>query len=326
MGFRTVLVALMAIAIAGPAAAQVEGPADEVGEKRGPLVAPPGGKAYRETWNGTFGGFIEVVVDRDGAARIRGSRHEDWAPLKPGDLRGFEAELAQARPADFQQANTHNCLDDCYYYFLEVVTDGQRQHGRVEEPGPVLHATNELAELAKLRLGGAFAAPGPLWTRPGLARPTPPLDDVRTKAWTALALPKLTPVELEPGIRAYRLVTIPRAGPARVVSLTMLDDRRKDDCGPRTVFCYATIDAARIVVDRGKARRASFKRARAVEDGLFMAGLSELAAASETPCPQGDAWVLEALIGERYRAVTGSACDARGLGPALEALRKLAKR
>lgn len=346
MIIRTILAALMATSLAGAAAAQVvPGPRDEVGEELGELVAPPGGKAYRETWNGFDEGFIEVVVERDGAARMRSSADPvKWMALRPSDLRGLEAEVAATKPSDFAGPNTHNCLDECSYFFLTVAADGESWHGRIgARLGPLHYVSYEMDELAKLRMGGAFAAPGLIWTRPGRERPTPRLVGPPTAAcaegdrlcahnvWVGtrseLGLLDLTPDDTELWRRSYRLVTIPDTGPPHAVTLTLFDDPRRENCPYPVVFsCPPNIDAARIGSTSGKGRRTDLKRARAFEDAIFEAGLSDMPAGSETPCPQGDSWVLEALVRDRYRAVAGNACDARGLGPAIEALRKMAKR
>ncbi|HEX7946178.1 MAG TPA: hypothetical protein VF495_16030, partial [Phenylobacterium sp.] len=128
--------------------------------------------------------------------------------------------------------------------------------------------------------------------------------------------------------RSYRLVTVPPVGTPRVAALTLFDNPRTENCPPRPgviyISCPSVIDAARIAADGHRFRRASLKRARAFEDALFAAGFSDLAAGPGAPCPEGEGWVLEAAVGDRYRAVTGSSCDPRGLQSVLDAIRHLA--
>lgn len=102
-------------------------------DKLDELRAPAGGRAYRLIWAHAFtkeGGFVEVVIDGVGAAKLRTSWSQQWIGFEPAQLSAFEAELASSGiPTDLIQSHGASCLDECNDFVLEEVVGGAYRYG-----------------------------------------------------------------------------------------------------------------------------------------------------------------------------------------------------
>lgn len=306
---------------------------DETGAKLGPLSAPEGGRAYRVTWHGAYHGYVEATVDRAGNLNMRTSGAGDasvTAPLQPGDLDFFESELAQspfARTAD--HPHDTNCLDNCAYYFLTVATGAGRKTVPVDEfdrsSTTIGDAANDLIELALARTGDFEGRPGPWWIRDHQPHPTPAIWGAR--AWrdqlNQLGLADLWTSSRNQGDDFYRLVWVAPQGRAHAISLTRTFGACDIWVGPTIPDLY--LDHVWVSESgRRRARRIGSDAMNRFEVELFRARFATLPAEAPAPCPGGDAWVLEADHGGRYRYLAGSSCDMRGLAAPIMILRRWA--
>jgi hypothetical protein len=345
--------ALAAAMLATAASAQV---GDVIGDKLGPLHAPPGGKAYRVTWDGDWAGYVEATIDAAGKVRMR--RGPPGAPatevaLEPGDLAAFELEVEHSSFAATPPPTApflSGCVDECVDYFLTVAADGmaktlhadlihmtaeEAERGRRSSGPAILDAALELIELADARSGDRRGRPAPWWTPEWLERPSPsipgadacrPADaacaQTRWAAWASLVevlgFQDLRGSAPSPETRFYRFVWFPSEGPAAAVMLT----RELASCGVMLRPDPRCDDRALVRTSaRRKPRRVAPADEDRVEAGLYAAGFSTMAVDPQTRCPTGDHWVLEAYVEARYRYVAGSSCDLRGLDAPIAQLR-----
>jgi hypothetical protein len=351
----TRIVLMLAIVSLGTASMANE--RDETGEKLGPLKAPQGGKAYRVTWHGYWSGFVEASVDADGQARIReGDPGQPTVAvsLQPGDLLEFEAELAHSPfAATVEHQPQSNCLDDCSYYFLTVATDGftktvpvepvaltveQLQKMRLSGATSIGDAADELIQIARARSGDFSGRPGPWWTRDGATHPYPALpgrlssckpEDLNCshQAWRAtlksLGLSDLWAAPPQwPEESFYRIIWFSPTRTARA----MLVVQEPSHCGivakpiPEECKEHASISTAL----QQASRPIEVPEMDRFVVALYRAGFSTVSPEPAISCGEGDVWVLEAYLDGRYRYVTGSACDERGLHGPVTQLRSMA--
>jgi hypothetical protein len=203
----------------------------------------------------------------------------------------------------------------------------------------ILDAALELIELADARSGDRRGRPAPWWTPEWLERPSPPIPGAEPcaptdagcaqaarAAWTSrlggLGFQDLRGVTQGPETRAYRLVWFPAGGTAVAVTVT----RELIRCGVMARPDPRCDDRAFVsTTARRKPRKVALADMDRVEERLYAAGFSTLAADSRTMCQAGDYWVLEAYASDRYRYVAGSSCDPRGLDAPIAQLRRWAR-
>ncbi|HEY3812770.1 MAG TPA: hypothetical protein VGL66_06055 [Caulobacteraceae bacterium] len=352
---RWFAVAFLTVALIVPATTGAAQSRDETGEALGPLQAPPGGKAYRVSWNGFWNGFVEVSLDADGKARMT-TGGPSGAPavveLQPNDLDAFETELSHSPfSATAEHPSTVGCADECSYVFLTVATGGARKtlpsdpHAEtVKDSQDRLHsgrytiseAADELVQLAAARSGDLSGRPAPWWTLDGVDHPDPAIAGQRAgcasgdtacahMAWiaqlTALGLTDLRRSNVAyPGESFYRLIWFSKSSGAKAVTYA----REPSHCG---IVMRQGLDVCQehvgvVTPSRPTPRAVPRAQADAFEHALYAAGFATAASDPPGRCA-GDAWVLEAYIGGRYRYVAGSACDPRGLGAPVAQLRAL---
>lgn len=345
----------LAAAMATAALAQV---GDKIGDKLGPLQAPPGGKAYRVTWDGSGGGYVEATVDAAGQVRMRRGGPVPPAtdvPLEPGDLAAFEQALARSPfAATPPRPYTPTCVDDCSEFFLTVANDGmaktlhappifltaeEARTGRRSGGPAIMDVADELIQLASARSGDRRGRPAFWWARDDQERPSPRLGEVgdlgcapvdtgcARAAWAGLraglGIPELMRPVQDPAQLLYRLVWIPAEGRAE----SILVARTPSACGYWIPAPGADCSVRSVISTpaRPKPRKVSPADGDRFESALYAAGFSTLAADPQTRCPTGDHWVLEAYVYSRYRYVAGSSCDLRGLDEPIAQLRRWAR-
>jgi len=301
----------------------------------------PQSVTYEHSWTGSAGeGVVAVEVDTHGVARLRTSWTNGQPPivLRPGDLAAFEGKLAAAafwdRPA-IPPAGGGACLDYCSEHDFRATENGRSKISMVQG-GPLGAAVNELDAIALARSGAPRATPSPWWgpataERSAPAQPQCAADDrlCRAEAWqrvldglrlkTLAALPELG--------RAYRLVILaPMRKPAAIELTT---EFRPQGRGGRRVYCLAEFfgrcDEPNIVLIRSSHRRRvqPIEDLEVIEAALAKADFATVDGDDPRPCASGVRWILEAMVGDRYRIVQGTCPDRRGLDGPLHAIAKL---